>query len=150
MPTFAEQLQKRLNQEASFEVPAGAPGQMMTAGRGTPLTQKDYRVDQGVFVLYRPVESCPKCKIAIIRALKRAEVSDGTEDDVEREPLPEECPHIHKRAYLDVLQNCRNAGWVMLNWREETLKNGTVQASITWGVPTETKVKATPRTVPNL
>lgn len=139
MPNLADKFQTRDPFSGTLESPpAAALGQRRPSGATTA-----YKIEHKVFILHRPVEACVRCKRLYVIALERGDV-DPNDDDLAT------CPHNDRAAYLVVLQKAHNQECVILHWREETLKNGVVQASTTWGVPEPKKMTAAPKTAPNL
>jgi hypothetical protein len=136
---FGKILQQKLN-APEFQGPALA----RRGGGAGAAPSGGFKVDHGVFVLYKPVEACARCRARL--------ESDAFDPDAED---AYECPHNKRAAYLEIVQKCHDGGWTMLAWREETLKNGTVQISMSWGVPKNPEPKKTkellsPKTVPSL
>lgn len=123
MNDFKDVLTQKLNAADSFEVPAAAPGQMTSLKRRVSAPPPEYDLDQRVFVLHVPY--CKRC---------------ATQNEFE-EKEDTGCPHTDRKNYLSLLQNCRDKGYILLHWKEDTLKDGTVQASCTWGVPREVPAK---------
>lgn len=140
MSNFDEKLKKGLASDYTFEIPAAAPGQK----RAMAAARQALSIHQNVFVLYRPFSACGKCKMLFERSLE-VNPQGIVEND------SDSCPHTNKAEYLRTLQSCHDDRWSVMNWREETLKNGTVQVSMTWGVPEDKKKSAgKPRTAPDL
>lgn len=139
MSNLADRIQNRLSPGSVFESPpAAALGQ-----RGVSAPGQTYRIDHKVFILHRPVEACVRCKRAYAIALENGTIDPDDDSHAH-------CPHNDRAEYLQVLQKCHAREWVIMHWREETLKNGVVQASTTWGVPEAKKAPAAPKAVPNL
>lgn len=102
---------------------------------GTPYAKQHYEFFHDVFVIYRPYESCKWCAKAIREGrLQEPEDADYT------------CPHTRRDAYHALVQRFLKEGYRRVTYKEETLKNGTIQISVSWVVPEkkETRRRAPP------
>lgn len=75
-----------------------------------------------VFVIHRPWEGCKRCLDA--------------QENGELKLAPDEtdyvCRHTRRDAYLKVCQKTLAEEWVRVSYKEETLKNGVIQVSVSW------------------
>jgi hypothetical protein len=85
-----------------------------------------------VFVLWRPWETCGRCKDAIndeLNEIELPEVGDYT------------CPHVQKAEFKEVRDKCLRGDGLLSNEEFFNLKNGTRCVHIAWLEPDQAELK---------
>lgn len=90
--------------------------------RGTKKTPDTPTFRHDVFVIHRPWEGCRRCQEA--EKVGNLVMGDGETDYV--------CKHTRRDAYLKACQKMAAQEWTRVSYKEETLKSGVIQVSMSW------------------
>ena len=99
------------------------------AASGAPRVRKWHR---DVFVIYRPLHTCPFCsrKIHAERDTEGNFLGEAMPDPGDTEYL---CPHVRRTEYQQVLDKLAAESVFVGESTVTTLANGVVQVVVTWG-----------------
>ncbi len=93
-----------------------------------------------VFVVFRPWESCRRCKKVWEETGENPEGEEPDDSD------DFSCPHTRRTQYLALMQKCMKDGFRCISRKAETLKSGVIQISVEWWVPDAKKLELVPVT----
>lgn len=138
MNDFIGAVEAQLPSAPAFEGPLSSanPGY---APRAQPPRELPFAFDHEVFVLFRPWENCARCRAQLERE------GEALAIELEGDRV---CPHTRRSAYLALRARMLKDGLRQVSCREETLKNGVIQISVSWVTP-EQKEEVR-RTLPRL
>ncbi len=96
----------------------------------TPNQPRVTSMKHEVFVIYRPVTSCPICTPRF--QTSPTPDADDPEGAPDLEDPPEECPHNRKEEYNTLLQQAVDGRISFTQQNETTLASGQVQVSVVY------------------